>query len=990
MAGSLVFLVGVLVCLGWAFDSVAIKSVLLGWPKMAASTAVAFALSGMALWLIATTPTNLSAPLVREKFILARRWVTLGCAGSVALIGLLTLSEYLLRWNLGIDQLGFKEAPHGLESLSPSRMAPLTAFNFVLLGGALLLTHSSRFLGVFQTLALLGGLIGLLGFSRYLYGGEPLIPYAQMAIHTAVTFLLLSTGILCERTDGGLIALLLTDGAGGASARQLLPPALFIPFALGWLRLQGQYAGWYGTEAGLFLFALSNVVVFSALVWANAARLHRSDMERKQAEEALRESERRFRALIEHSSDGIAVIDADNNILYLSPAVATVEGYTAEELIGRNGIENTHSDDLPLLHKIVQQLLDHPGQPFPVLWRRRHKDGHWLWLEGVAINLLQDPAVQGIVTNYRDVTERKLAERKLETQLAHLELLNHITRAIGERQDLPSIFQVVVCSLEDNLPIDFGCFCLYNQPDDVLTVACVGVRSEGLALELAMSVQTRIPIDRNGLSQCVQGQLVYEPDLSKASFPFLKKLCSAGLCSLIVAPLQVESQVFGVLIAARRQPHSFSSGECEFLRQLSDHIALAAHQTQLYSALQQAYDDLRQTQQAVLQQERLRALGQMASGIAHDINNAISPMMLYIESLLEKEPNLSPGARERLETIQSAIDDVTATVARLREFYRQREPQLASASVHLNRLVQQVVDLTSARWSNIPQQRGLVIDLRTDLASDLPAILGVESELREALINLVFNAVDAMPDGGTLTLRTRLSDAAASAAGAPGLRYVYIEVTDTGVGMDEETQRRCLEPFFTTKGERGTGLGLAMVYGIVQRHGAELEIVSTVGQGTTMRLSFAVLATLVADSSPPPVTYAAPSQLRILVVDDDPLLIKSLRDTLEGDGHVITTADGGQAGIEAFSTAQQGEEPFAAVITDLGMPYVDGRKVAAAIKAASLATPVILLTGWGQRLEAEGDAPSNVDRVLSKPPKLRELRVALAELTASATPIRRS
>src|ERR1043166_4056545 len=148
-----------------------------------------------------------------------------------------------------------------------------------------------------------------------------------MAMHTAMTFLLLSVGILCARTDGGLIALLLTDSAGGASARRLLPPALFVPFILGWLRLQGQYAGWYGTEAGLSLFALSNVVVFGALVWGNATLLHRSDMERKRAEEALRESEHRFRALIEHGADSIAVIDADNNILYLSPAVATVEGY---------------------------------------------------------------------------------------------------------------------------------------------------------------------------------------------------------------------------------------------------------------------------------------------------------------------------------------------------------------------------------------------------------------------------------------------------------------------------------------------------------------------------------------------------------------------------------------------------------------------------------------------------------------------------------------
>jgi transcriptional regulator with GAF, ATPase, and Fis domain len=331
--------------------------------------------------------------------------------------------------------------------------------------------------------------------------------------------------------------------------------------------------------------------------------------------------------------------------------------------------------------------LDHPGQPFPVLWRRRHKNGRWIWLEGVATNLLHDPAVRGIVTNYRDVTDRKLAEQKLQAQFERLDLLNHITRAIGERQDPQSIFQVVIRSLEDNLPIDFGCVCLYEPIDETLTVTKVGVQSEALAMELAMSEQARVPIDQNGLPQCVRGQLVYEPDISQVQFPFPQRLTRGGLHALVAAPLLVESQVFGVLVAARRQSHSFSSGECEFLRQLSEHVALAAHQAQLHSALQQAYDDLRQTQQAVLQQERLRALGQMASGVAHDINNALSSVTLYTEALLEQELTLSPTARERLETIQRSIDDVAQTVSRMREFYRQREPQLTLAEVDLTQVL---------------------------------------------------------------------------------------------------------------------------------------------------------------------------------------------------------------------------------------------------------------------------------------------------------------
>jgi signal transduction histidine kinase len=152
-------------------------------------------------------------------------------------------------------------------------------------------------------------------------------------------------------------------------------------------------------------------------------------------------------------------------------------------------------------------------------------------------------------------------------------------------------------------------------------------------MDLALTEQAHMGIDENGLLRCLQGQLVYEQDLSQIEFPFPQRVARGGLRSLVAAPLLFESKVFGVLIAARRRPHSFTSSDCEFLRQVSEHAALAAQQVEIYTALERAYDDLRQTQQSVMQQERLRALGQTASGIAHDINNAISPIVLYTEML---------------------------------------------------------------------------------------------------------------------------------------------------------------------------------------------------------------------------------------------------------------------------------------------------------------------------------------------------------------------
>jgi signal transduction histidine kinase len=561
---------------------------------------------------------------------------------------------------------------------------------------------------------------------------------------------------------------------------------------------------------------------------------------------------------------------------------------------------------------------------------------------------------------------------RTQAQLSRLDLLQKITRAIGEGQDPANIFRVVLQRLEDDMPIEFGCICLHEARDDHLIAGTVGARSMPAAASMDIAEQTRIPIDDNGISMCLRGQLVYEPDVREVPFPLPQRLAAAGFRSLVIAPLLIEGNVFGMLIAARRAAGAFTSGDCEFLRQVSEHAALATQQAQLYSALQRAYDDLRQSQQTALQQERLRALGEMASGIAHDINNAISPVALYTESLLEREPNLSERTRSYLVTIQRAIEDVAETVARMREFYRPREPQIVLGRIQINRAVQQIIELTRARWSDVPQQRGIMIELRNELADDLPELVGAESEVRDALTNLIFNAVDAMPNGGVLTLRTFLL----------GSQRVCLEVNDTGIGMDEETRRRCLEPFYTTKGERGTGLGLAMVYGMIQRHSAELEIDSEPGKGTTMRLIFTLSVPDTAASGLVPVLVPPPSPLRILLVDDDPILLQSLRDTLEGDGHSITAASGGQAGIDAFAAALASGAPFDAVVTDLGMPYVDGRKVAAMVRAASPTVPIVMLTGWGQRLVADDEVPPHVDRVLNKPPRLAELRVILAELTA--------
>ncbi len=697
---------------------------------------------------------------------------------------------------------------------------------------------------------------------------------------------------------------------------------------------------------------------------------------------ALSESEAQMRAVLNSALTAVVVIDSAGLVTDWNARAETMFGRSRSEVLGR-GVA-----DLIL----PRRFHDPPHGGFPAAWVDHARRPTPTMLELTAlrrdgtefpVELSVSPVRTGGLVSYcgffTDITERQQAAARIQAQLGRLQLLSRITRAVGERQDLPSIFAVLIQHLEDNLPIDFGCACRCLPGGETLTVTSLGGSCARLGPGWQLAAGDQLPPDDPALTRSLRGQLVAETGLLRSSSPFARQLGTAGLDAFVAAPLQVESAVFGVLIVARRDPAGFSSGECDFLRQLSEHVALAAHQAQLYEALRRAYDDLRQTQQIVLQQERLRALGQMASGIAHDINNTLSPVALYTESILENEPALTPRTRDHLLTIQRAVEDVSQTVARLREFYRPRESQPTLGPVELNELLTQVISLTRARWSAMPQKIGVVVQLVTEFDPELPIVRGAENEIRDAVTNLILNAVDAMPQGGILTLRTRVQPA--PVGGLPGHRSTseaQLEVTDTGVGMDEDTRRRCLEPFFTTKGERGTGLGLAMVYGMAQRHRARLEILSSPGRGTTVRLSFS--APLAAPSPAPEIRpgHRPRQALRLLLVDDDPLLLRSLEDTLQLDGHFITVADGGQAGIALFLAAIARGEPFAAVITDLGMPHMDGRKVAALVKEVSPQTPVILLTGWGQRLLEENEVPVEVDRVLSKPPRLPEIRAALA------------
>jgi CheY-like chemotaxis protein len=284
----------------------------------------------------------------------------------------------------------------------------------------------------------------------------------------------------------------------------------------------------------------------------------------------------------------------------------------------------------------------------------------------------------------------------------------------------------------------------------------------------------------------------------------------------------------------------------------------------------------------------------------------------------------------------------------------------------------EAVEMTRPRWKDMPQRKGVVLKVEPELDADLPEAMGIPSEIREAIVNLILNSVDAMQQGGTITIRTGASSDA-----------IRLEVIDQGIGMDEDTRMRCLEPFFSTKGEHGTGMGLASVFGTMKRHEGKVQVESEPGRGAVVRLLFPM--PVPASHGLNPLFQATarmphPFSAKILCIDDDDIVRNVVRAMLMSGGHEIEEASGGRQGIDVFRKAREAGRPFDLVITDLGMPHVDGKEVARTLKGEVPGLPIILLTGWGSQVREEGSMESLVDRVLSKPPEMEEISAALLEL----------
>lgn len=426
--------------------------------------------------------------------------------------------------------------------------------------------------------------------------------------------------------------------------------------------------------------------------------------------------------------------------------------------------------------------------------------------------------------------------------------------------------------------------------------------------------------------------------------------------SFASVPLIIGGKGTGFLALYSRRRGHFASRDLRFLQMVGQLIGLTIEHLN-------SVGDRKGLEQQV-HSEKLAALGTLAAGVAHNINNVLAAIVARTDLLLRQVQD--PDVKRWLNSIQQSALDGASTVRRLQDFARVETPE-PMVPVDVNRVITEVLQFTQARWKDEAQLRGIKFDVVTEL-TDVPLITANPAELREVFTNVVFNAIDAMPNGGRLTVQTR---AYRRRDRGPSVEVV---LEDSGVGMNEEVRQKIFDPFFTTKGVKGTGLGLSTSYGIVARHGGSISVESEIGRGSRFCLVFPIPTKLPRSREG---LLAPTGHLtgRILVIDDEPHLREVVTNLLKLEGHVAVGVGCGMEGVERFRA-----EPFDLVITDLGMADLTGLEVARKVRALDPEVKVILCTGWNVAVSRPDQKAAGVDRLLEKPFRLDKLLHHVHEL----------
>ena len=574
---------------------------------------------------------------------------------------------------------------------------------------------------------------------------------------------------------------------------------------------------------------------------------------------------------------------------------------------------------------------------------------------------------------YHMLDDLRGSTQRLEDLVFKLGTLNEMVELAARIPRIQDLLGLVLQSTMRAVRATVGSIMILDRERTVLKLAA----SRGIPDEVIPAIEVKVG---EGVAGKVveMGEPVLVDDI--ASDPRFNRTNNPqyGNGSFICMPIRVGDRVIGVINMAKKRDGGvsdalrlppFGSTDLQFLNALMTYIGYAVDNSRLLeeaqssaSQLQGVVDDLKSTQAQLVRGETLRAMGQLSSGMAHHLNNLFAVILGRVELLMGKVQEAS--VRRSLEIIQRTAQDGAEVVRRVQRFSRV-QPVSDAVAVDLNQLVQEVVELTRPRWQDEAQLRGSRIEIAVE-AGVIGAAAGEPAPLREVLMNLLLNAADSITQAGKITLKTWTRD-----------DRVYCSVADTGGGMPEEVRRRALEPFFTTKGPKATGLGLSVAYGTVQRYGGTLTVESTEGQGTTVEVSLPTASAAASIALTPTGPRSAPVvPLRILVIDDELQVRATLAEMLEEQGHSVTQAPGGREGLSYLDANPQLVD---VVVSDLGMPDMNGWDVAKAIQARWPQLPVGLITGWGET-EITREERSRVNFVITKPFDKAVLRETMSDI----------
>ncbi|MEX2222275.1 MAG: GAF domain-containing protein [Candidatus Rokuibacteriota bacterium] len=549
-----------------------------------------------------------------------------------------------------------------------------------------------------------------------------------------------------------------------------------------------------------------------------------------------------------------------------------------------------------------------------------------------------------------------------QRRVQELSVLHELSRSVTGQLDQAGILDALHQQVPRVLDVRHMAVVLLNEEHDRLNVV-LRVRDGRRCDDDA---PRSYPLDQAGLTTTVlnSGRPIRSTDyLAECRRHGVAPVANAmDMPHLLIVPMTAGDRAIGLLLL-RSSDRAFTDADERLLVNIAQLVALMLRNARLYEERTRAFGELGDAQDQLVRTEKLRALGEMASGVAHDFNNLLASILGRAQLLLERVQDVK--LRQWLKVIERAAMDGARTVRRLQDFTGIRRDQPAVA-VDLNQILHQVLETTESSWRQDSRRRGVEIEVETDLAEGLQHVAGDPAELREAFTNLVLNAVDAMPAGGTLGLRT-----------GPAEGAVWVEVRDSGTGIPTHIREKIFDPFFTTKGPKGTGLGLSMAYGILQRHGGRITVESEEGRGTIFRLLFpAAVSDPVAEAAPPPAPASgSPEPLHCLVVDDEEEVAEVVVDILATVGHTAVMARSGQEGVDRLAA-----ERFDMVFTDLAMPGMTGWQVARAIKDRAPGVSVVLMSGFGVEVAPEDLPAHGVDLVLAKPLQIQDVLRAVAAL----------